>query len=237
VRISDAQSQLTAAWVEWKAHLINPRFVRTGNYISWTDASDWRLESEMTGVMVRDLVRRGQYSFLAAEDHSPIQMYYKFNPAGDTLLEARLAYCHNPYTSLHNLGTSAEAEEEIAEDPVSEEEMSVLASEEDEPSAAWIRFDNDHRLSERSVVHAACHLQLSHLPDTRIAVVGVPTPMQFIETIFQWFYPNIYTSLHLSEERIVALPARLSRINHIHAICEVNPIHETVLHMRIPQRR
>jgi hypothetical protein len=70
-----------------------------------------------------------------------------------------------------------------------------------------IRFDYTPS-DRRPYVHEHAHLHLPSFAQTRIAVSGFPSPQQFVELVFAWFYPEIY------ERRYQTFAAELSPAAH-----------------------
>ncbi len=93
MKISDVLSSLVASWTEWqKANfLINPRYIRRDNIITWSDNTANIIEETVFQNHVIDMIDRGQYSFQINSDESILQLYYVFNQ-GDKLIAANLAY-------------------------------------------------------------------------------------------------------------------------------------------------
>jgi hypothetical protein len=93
VRISDLFGSLTAVWIEWQQanFLINPRYLRRNNIITWRDHSSNIIEEIVYQRHVIDLIDRGQYTFQVNIDGSIIQMYYVFS-RDDRLIAANLGY-------------------------------------------------------------------------------------------------------------------------------------------------
>lgn len=56
---------------------------------------------------------------------------------------------------------------------------------------SWLRIDFAPD-DARGVLHHECHMHISGFSHARLAVLGVPTPRQFIEFIMALCYPHIY---------------------------------------------
>lgn len=93
MKISDVNGSLVAVWTEWqKANfLINPRYIRRGNTITWKDDTPNILDEIVYQGHVVDMIDKGQYTFQINSDESILQLYYVFNQ-NDELTAANLAY-------------------------------------------------------------------------------------------------------------------------------------------------
>lgn len=93
MKISDVVGSLVAVWTEWQQanFLINPRYVRQGNIITWQGHSAGMTEEPITQSHVLDFIDRGQYTFQINIDESIVQLHYVFN-RNDEISAANLAY-------------------------------------------------------------------------------------------------------------------------------------------------
>jgi hypothetical protein len=94
VKISDIHGSLVSVWVEWQntQFLINKRFIRQGNVISWENYTPEILKEPIYFNDIVDLFNRGQYTFQVGIDGSLIQMYYVFDNKRDELISASLTF-------------------------------------------------------------------------------------------------------------------------------------------------
>jgi hypothetical protein len=212
VAVERAWRSINAAYEEWAEHLGNPNFCRQGEVLTWQARQRIWLRNEFDSSAYAQLAEAKQYSFVVAEDGGLLQMHYEF--AGDELLRASAGYYgSSQITLIERESTVAEALEqaEVQPDPVAAEpELGIPELEpddlEDRPTVVpedgaplaeivelipSIRFDYSPS-DRRPYVHEHAHLHLPSFAQTRIAVSGFPSPQQFVELVFAWFYPDIY---------------------------------------------
>lgn len=91
MKISDVLSSLIAAYCDWDQILINPRYMRQGNIITWEDYQPRTFSNPLYLSDLIDIIDEGQYSFQINEDGSIIRLYYSFDARG-TLATANLTY-------------------------------------------------------------------------------------------------------------------------------------------------
>lgn len=93
MKISDVYGSLVATWIEWQKakFLINKRFVRKDNVISWEEFTPTMLDDLMEQKNIIDLIDKGQYSFQINVDESIVQLHYVYDREGN-LSAANLAY-------------------------------------------------------------------------------------------------------------------------------------------------
>jgi hypothetical protein len=233
VRLSDAISHLTSAWEDWGGFLGNPNFARIDDVVAWKGYESRRTPHFMTILDFRELLRAKHYSFQVSADGSIVQLLYAFKGSGE-LLRAGLAY-YAARPQMPEVSVVAELEDATESEVVpgavpvagvgvsgpdheegTEEFVGPLPDvesfEESRLPISWVRFDYDPS-AERGVLHAAAHLQSSIGVDLRIPAVGVPTPRQWIEAIFAWFYPEDYKRHRLDEDGDFVNAGTLERVN------------------------
>lgn len=91
MKISDTLSSLVASYCDWSSILINPRYVRQGNTITWENYRPKSFDGPLFPNNVISLIDEGQYSFQIIADGSIIQIYYSYD-SKDNLIGANLAY-------------------------------------------------------------------------------------------------------------------------------------------------
>ena len=180
------ERELREAFDDWDGLLVNPRFCRNGDLISWTGFDGGKVKEPVTVEKVLALLNQRQFTFQCAEDGSVFQILYRFD--ADGLTEARLGFY-----LVKGRGSLEEGNAEIR-------------------SIAWIRFDFD-RDSANGILHSACHLHLHGFPGTRVVVDGVPSPRQFIEFVVSACYPDYYRVNRLNDQDEPDSPAQLDEIN------------------------
>jgi hypothetical protein len=214
---SDVYSQLIAVFVDWQGVLKDPQYIRRGDEITWSNATQSILPDKLTRVATRELSKSGQFTFRISEDDSILQISYVFARTGD-LECARLAY--------YEVGSSFQVEEGI----------NVYPSE-DEPSdtpAHWVRFDYV-RTQRCRALHMDSHLHVSGLPGTRIAVEGVPTPKQFVEFVISHFYVDTYESVRLHGDQQFLNTNQIDQINSERiTLHQDSAMYRRVPHVKLP---
>jgi hypothetical protein len=220
---SEAFGQLITVFREWDGFLKDPRYIRRGNEITWSDAHAISVPDRLTRDDVLSLSRRGQFTFRVTEDEALIQISYRYSTDGE-LAAARLAYYG------------------IADDPVKmrdgDFEEGVLPIGETQSLydvATWVRFDYLHTGLAR-VIHMDSHLHISGLPSVRFAVTGVPTPRQFIEFIVSHFYPASYQKIRLDKEDGLEGFDAVDKVNALSCPLRepLEDIYRRIPHFRLP---
>jgi hypothetical protein len=214
VGVEKALRSINAAYEEWAPHLGNPNFCRQGEVLTWQARQRIWLRNEFDSSAYVQLAEARQYSFVVAEDGGLIQLHYEF--AGDELLRASAGYYGSSQITVIERETNATESLELTEappdpagsepglgspelDPDGLEDRPTVLPEEGNPLAEIveiipsIRFDYTPA-DRRPYVHEHAHLHLPSFAQTRVAVSGFPSPQQFIELVFAWFYPDIYES-------------------------------------------
>lgn len=209
---------MNAAYEEWAEHLGNPNFCRQDNTITWQSRQRIWLRNEFDSSAYLQLAEARQYSFVVAEDGGLIQLHYEFS--GEDLIRASAGYYgSSQITLLERESSTTEALEEseglisqknVDSNPDDQEleqmnieERPTVMPEEGAPFAEIvelipsIRFDYTPS-DRRPYIHEHAHLHIPSFAQTRIAVSGFPSPQQFIELIFAWFYPDIYENRYHS---------------------------------------
>lgn len=205
---------INAAYDEWADHLGNPNFCRQGNSLTWQGRQRIWLRNEFDRSAYLQLAEARQYSFVVAEDGGLIQLHYEFD--GDELKAASAGYYGSSQITLigqepsmadgieetsaeiHAAGGEVQADGQGDEIDETDEPPAVVP--EGEPVYAEIvelipsiRLDYSPS-SFRPFVHESAHLHIPSFAQSRIPVSGFPSPQQFIELVFAWFYPSIYES-------------------------------------------
>jgi len=167
---NEIEQQLRSVYSEWYGLLVNPRFCRHNNLISWTAYDGGKAREPVTNEKFLNLVETRQYSFQCAEDGSLFQLLYRFDNSLH-LTEARLGFYRTA-------------------DPGVSEQAALVS---------WLRFDFDPQFSS-GVLHHDCHLHIHGFPDTRIMVDGVPSPRQFVDFVLASCYPSSFEILRINED-------------------------------------
>lgn len=228
-------SSLTSAFDDWDWLLANPRYARSQSRVAWDDFAHHMLPFRVMPEHLVELSETGQYSFQVA-DGSLFQLIYQFDPTGNVLLYGSLGF----YRTLDDPFLSSEHEPE----QVGYEGVSDTSELDDKPGAPveqarisetipWIRLDYDPSAAS-GCLHPASHLHASIAETVRIAVAGVPTPKQFVEAVFSWFYPDQYRERHLLEDGQFGDPSRQADVNAIVAAIGAEPDVLRAVHLLIP---
>jgi hypothetical protein len=176
---------------DWHGLLLNPRWLRTDYEVTWQQRSGLRLPARLTHEALAEAGREGQYSFQMI-DGSLLQLWYRFAGDRTTLQSAGLGYYRNEAPGEHF--DDDELEEDDADpDDVGPADVPVIET------LPWIRFDYDPG-AFRGCVHAKCHMHWSMCNGSRLAVRGVPSPRQFVESVMSWFYSEEYAARHLNDD-------------------------------------
>lgn len=223
--VEQAWRSINAAYEEWADHLGNPNFCRQAQALTWQSRQRIWLRNEFDCSAYQQLAEARQYSFVVAEDGGLIQLHYEFD--GDTLVRASAGYYgSSQITLIERESTVAEAlelseplpqgldaaPEESPDLEVDESEERPTVMPEDGVQRAEIvelipsvRFDYSPS-DRRPYVHEFAHLHLPSFANTRVPVSGFPSPQQFVELVFAWFYPDIYERRYLdfAEARLPA---------------------------------
>lgn len=252
MRINDVESQLVSAYIDWSSFIGNPRGIRKGSIITWTDYIPRMLNHPVMASNVTTLADEGQYIFQINEDGSIIQLYYAYDKYGDELQSARLAYysamadnivMKNLIKAYKYAVRLAELTETDAVLPDHDENLLIESAEviEEETElrslidgpVSWLRIDYDP-VHARGVLHHDCHMHLSTFPYSRLVVAGVPTLKQFIEFIMAFCYPEVYEKHRLDDEGQYINASHLEIINSGCVPLKDHNVFRQMAHMRIP---
>lgn len=88
--INSVFTSLRLAYQDWAHFVGNPRFIRKGDCISWSNRKPIVLDDVIYPDQVMELADAGQFSFQIIQDGSLLQLYYQFEK--DQLVSARLGY-------------------------------------------------------------------------------------------------------------------------------------------------
>lgn len=221
VRINEAFSSIRSAFIEWDGFLVNNRFIKDRNEITWEGRQNYDINYPLTTTNIIGLVENGQYTFQIQQDGSIFQIYYKYDRRGNRILKTSL--------SFYYLGAV------INQDILDEFEIVEYLP---DAEIGWFRIDHDFDPGhDIGVIHAKSHMHISLFPDTRLVVDRPPNPKQFIEFVIATCYPTYYQSKRLNE---------YGRFNDLAHICNLNhPVAENdyddhlcdyVAHLQIPSR-
>lgn len=242
--ISDTLTNLKEAYNDWSAYLINPRYIRNGNLITWNNYESCILKDPVLTSTINDLADKRQYTFQTL-DGSIIQIYYKFDPRGSDLLEARLAFFSAvSYNSYFDAEQLLQEDEDLSSFQTTEEiysssefdgvtESQPLNSSTKVEPASWIRIDYAPH-DQKGLLHHSCHLNTSAFPYTRLVVAGIPTPRQFIEFIMLLTNPNDYQFHRLQQDGTFKSEIKIKEVNSNCFQLTDHPIFNQISHFRIP---
>lgn len=204
--VDRAWRSINAAYEEWADQLGNPNYCRLDEVLTWQSRRRIWLKNEFDYSAYQQLAEARQYSFVVAEDGGLIQLHYEFN--GDVLLKASAGYYGSSQITLIEREQTITESLEMTEPSPAELEQQEIESEESEDRPIVVPEDGaplaeivelipsvrfDYSPSERRpYVHEFAHLHLPSFAKTRVAVRGFPSPQQFVELVFAWFYPEIY---------------------------------------------
>lgn len=210
--VEQAWRSINAAYIEWGEHLGNPNFCRQGETLTWQSRKRIWLRNEFDSSAYLQLAEARQYSFVVAEDGGLIQLHYDFS--GDRLVHASVGFYGSSQITLiehertvtealehselePSLDSEVHAQEVLEREPDGIDDFPIVVPEDESPLAEVvelipsIRFDYSPS-DRRPYVHEHAHFHLPSFSQTRVAVSGFPSPQQFIELVFAWFYPDIY---------------------------------------------
>lgn len=219
MRINHLHESLSIVYQDWSEYLINPRYVRRSNVIAWNDydTETTKLPDIVTASDVASLYHYGQFSFQMAEDRALLQLYYIYDTRGKNILKATLAYYQ--FTPENEQFISNKQDKDILMEAAKQGDIALyrelLAEIMDygkpiDTPVSWLRIDFAPE-DARGVIHHDCHMHLSGFSKSRLVVMGVPTPQQFMEFIMALCYPHIYhkhrelddTGAYPDQERII----------------------------------
>jgi hypothetical protein len=221
--INDLERAVWAVYGEWKTALANPRVDRSQRLVSWTGYSSHILPETVRPQDIVKLADAGQYTFQVAEDGALLQFYYQCSADGRTIEEAKLAY----YAVVDESGGVDEEFDLVREiygvdlGGVIETRSTVALRLDYQPSAA------------KGVLHSCCHLHVGGLPNSRIAVKGLPTPKQFVEFVFKMRYPTLFTERRLDAQGVYRQPDRIREMNTPLLKMDDDEVVPLVTHLRI----
>ncbi len=222
--INDLFSSLISLQKDWKGIVLNPNFVRKGWIISWSNFGSLSVGDNLTTRTILEWGKSRQYSF-QLDDGSLLQLYYEFQPGGEVLENASVAFYKfkdGQTQALEDIGEWTG--EEIWSDSDLEDDLLV----------PWVRVDccPQHR---RGVIHSAIHMHSNIGPSVRIPVNGFPTPKQFLEVIIAWFYPEKYASRHLDTSGGYENMGRVQAINRQSIPCFDDPNARRIVYLDMPK--
>ncbi|MCB9135286.1 MAG: DUF2290 domain-containing protein [Anaerolineales bacterium] len=233
--INEIFSSLRASYIEWSHVLVNPRFIRGNNVISWEGYSGRRFNAPVTSTYVAKLADEGQYTFQVIEDGSIIQIYYLFDRRGE-ISNANLAFYYSGETE-YSINSQVR---ELPDSKVNEEQLvdSIEFTEQFEnhqefQTVGWLRLDYSPN-EYRGVLHSQSHLHFSLFPYSRFVVDGVPNPAQFIEFILSMCYPKIYKDKRLDENGLYIDVNKMLTFNSPNLLIPNKDIYPYTIHFCIP---
>ncbi|MGN6366773.1 MAG: DUF2290 domain-containing protein [Phycisphaerae bacterium] len=187
---NEAMESLRGLQGLWDGFILNPRFKRIHNTITWETDDRRHLPDRILRADFEQLAKDRQFSFQLF-DGSIVQIYYRFSPNGTALDEAHLAFVQQP--TLEPTETKTRERIEVDGTKVLVDEVLRL-----EFPASWLRIDYEPHLWG-GCLHSNCHMHSSLSADIRLPFRGVPCPAQFIDAIASWFYPALFRRHHLNE--------------------------------------
>lgn len=219
MRLNEALSCVRSAFLDWNGFLVNNRFIKDNNEITWEGHQNIDFTYPITTSYILRLIENGQYTFQIREDGSIFQIYYEYNRQGRTICKSSLSFFY--------LGSVID--QELLE------EFDLVEYLPD-AEVGWFRIDYDFDPSHyHGVVHAKSHMHLGLFPETRMVVDRILNPKQFVEFVISTCYPDYYKSIRLDEHDRFKDLAHICNINnpllpesHDDNLCEFVP------HLRIP---
>jgi len=242
VKINEVYKLLKAAYIDWSHILVNPQYIRNDSYISWDDRMPQMLKHPVLASHIAQLVEHRQYTFQILEDGSVIQIYYKYDGSGNKLVSARLAFysaktddsiiSDNEELLNAEVVEESDSEDDLADDNELVEYTSGLGSLRDGP-VSWLRIEYEPR-DAKGVLHHDCHMHFSAFPYSRFVVAGVPTPVQFIEFVMAFCYPEVYKKHRLNAQGVYVSEKKIAKINSIAFPLVESVVFSQIAHFRIP---
>jgi hypothetical protein len=205
--------QLTSVYTAWPEWLVNPRFARRNNEVSWNGRCHHRFGEVVSARDISYCSGSGQYSFQAI-DGSIFQMVYDFDACGKRLISATLGFYQmndgdssdtssddpaitQPNDELDDAAGEIERENGVVPWDFSElAEAQAQGDEFDTSVCRWMRIDYAPH-DRTAVVHESCHLHLSGHYRMRVPLRNVPSPRQFVDAAAAWFAPEMYMRIRL----------------------------------------
>lgn len=222
---NDAFNSLRSTFIEWDGFLVNNRYLKQNNVISWEEYDLKKFLSTVSALDVFDLIDRGQYTFQVSSDGSIFQIYYEFDQKKKNVEKACLCYYKSGVEILHD------DQSEIPED-------TPIHPTPDAP-IGWFRLDySNHPNNDGGMTHPKCHLHLSLFPSVRMAVDRLPNPKQFVDFIIASCYPDVYKQKRLDETGRFADLAHVCQINDpLFPDIGMSEICEFATHLHVPVRQ
>ena len=199
--IEEVHEELRHCLSDWEGFLANKNFIERNRFICWPNYQPTILQ-HVSWEDVELCATNKQYSF-QLHDGSVVQLLYDFRGKSNSVRNATLAYFEAP-------PQYDDQEDETLEQSGADEFLAGT----DTSGPRWIRLDYKDT-GNQSCVHADCHLHLAGFPDTRISVNGVPGPRQFVEALFAWFYPDVYSQAKLDADP----DDRYKRVIDVNRVC------------------
>jgi hypothetical protein len=241
VKVGDVHSSLISVWNEWKEIIVNPKYIRRENEITWEGFSGKKISDDIvTASTVSQLVDEGQYSFQVVIDGSIFQIHYSFDRNGN-LATANLAFYYSgvkdDYDIRQNfptqLGEAQKLEEQILEEGMLWEYRQLILSQDD--PVGWLRIDYGPE-QYRGLLHANCHMHLGLFPRSRFIVDGVPNPKQFVEFVIAMCYPDFYAMKRLDEKGLIADKNKIYSLNDPNFPVKDDESFECLTQIHVPTR-
>jgi hypothetical protein len=225
VTVNDVLDNLGSLLEKWPELLLNPRFIRRENDISWQAYAGGADMDALSEFEVARLASAGQYSFQMF-DGSLLRFFYSFDRTGRQLVSANVGYMQNVSASQDS-DLNDEGYEDVEDSP------SMISISDNLQIVPWIRIDYSPDAC-KGCTHSKCHLHSSLSSNLRIPVSSVPSPEQFLEAIVAWFYPQTYEGRHLDANGHFRDFDRLHDIN-VQVVTDVTHLEgEQILHIRLP---
>jgi hypothetical protein len=249
VKINEVYRLLIGAYIDWSHILANPQYVRIdardGPHISWNNRTPRMLKHPVLASDITYLADNGQYTFQILEDGSIIQIYYKYDAKGNELRSARLAF-YSAKTDAFVIGTNerifSSTDGEATERSEDEDDLNNISefieytarpSTLIDGSVSWLRIEYEPK-DAKGILHHDCHMHFSAFPYSRFVVAGVPTPVQFIEFVMAFCYPEIYKEHRLNAQGNYVNEEKITAINSTCFPMTESIVFSQIAHFRIP---
>jgi len=228
MKLSDAGDHLYRVFRDWKGLLANPEYDVRAPLVCWNNYRPSMMPEPVTFEDVAEVASDRQYSFQVAADGSVIQIFYRYDDSRRKIKQATLAY----YQAT-NQPEQQELEEASAEEQPQQPPEDVEARPPGVGLPQWMRIDYKEGGSD-CPIHADCHMHLSGFPETRITLSNLPSPKQFVEITFAWFYPEVYRRKRLTQRGDFKDTGWMRFVNRNSMPCEDKRTTKHFAHLRIP---
>jgi len=255
MNVDETFAAVRAAYKRYPGLFANLNAVKTrdNSMVSWVGYESVWWSSMPSIAAFTELAEKRQYSFQTS-DGGLVQLYYNFKRRD--LIAASLAFLKPVDVEATFIDAGSEPQQEVdghdvsLHDDVGESERPGKADEMLEEYAdvggpvhaiagtrvvSWLRidFESDEKV-RRGIAHPACHMHVHGFPSWRLAIRGVPTPIQFVDLIVSQVYPEIYQAAHLHHNGTYREPEAMREALRNEYPCFDSDLFESAAHVYLP---